>query len=165
MSNVIKLNVVNWKAAQEEAPESKNPLMIDWGDIERICEVDEKGEFIFAPDDTIEIGPKAEKQIRTIFAKFGLRQMPKTYVELHANWEYCSILYMAMVGVDVKEKKEVREGFLARREKDIPGISRILRKLMLVDYDPEMLDIVHKIHTEQNTFYLNTKNPRFLKSL
>lgn len=92
-----KTNVISLEAARKERDWTRmaypaGSLDVDWTGVQRFCAADEHGQLIPALTDRIALSAKAEVQVRDIFWRYGLRQMPATWGELEGNWTTAGVL-------------------------------------------------------------------------
>jgi hypothetical protein len=78
-----KTNVISLEAARKERDWKRmaypaGSFDVDWARVQRFCAVDEQGQLVRALSDRIALSAIAEAQVRGIFWRYGLRQMPAT---------------------------------------------------------------------------------------
>ena len=138
--------------------EEKDMSKIDfWDDIRRVCKLDDKGRVIVSRNDEIICGEIAQRNINKWFRTFGLIQMPKTFVELVANWNYCVRLDRELTKLSELNSEE-RENALNEIGSKEPEFRTILEtKLLCKERNESATEALAKIHKAANTFEKNTR--------
>lgn len=150
-----KTNIVSLEAARKERDWTrmaypKGTFDVDWEGVQRFCAVDEQGHFVRALSDRIALSAETERQVRSIFWRYGLRRMPATWAELEGNWNYCRLLGLWLIPLTPDESPAVKRGLFARYNKQHPGRGDLLRLLSEGD-----LDDAHRWHQKDGTFTRN----------
>jgi hypothetical protein len=154
-----KTNVVSLAAARMERDWRKmafpaGSLDVDCTGVRRFCAVDEQGQFVLALNDRIALSAEAETQVRQIFWRYGLRQLPATWGELLGNWKYCRLLSLWLLAQTPDEPLSVRQGLIRRHEERYPGHGELLRLL-----SEGNVEGAHKWHQKDGTFARNATDP------
>lgn len=154
-TNVISLDAARKEREWQRLAHPTGSLDVDWAGVQRFCSVDEYGQFVRALGDQIVLSAKAEAQVRSIFWRHGLRQMPGTWGELEGNWNYCRLLGLWLIAFAPDESPSMRRGMIARHNKRHPGRGELLRLLSEGD-----LDGAHCWHQQDGTFARNATDPK-----
>lgn len=148
-TNVISLASARMERDWKKMAYAAGSVDIDFKDVERFCGIDENGAYVLTLGDRIVLGGQAGIQVRNLFWRYGLRQMPTTWGELRGNWNYCRLLNLWLFGLS-DESPAVQRGMIARHEERHPGHGQLLRLLLAGD-----LDGAHRWHQQDNRFAHN----------
>jgi hypothetical protein len=152
-TNVISLASARMERDWKKMAYAAGSIDIDFKDVERFCGMDENGAYVLALGDRIVLGARARIQVRNLFWRYGLQQMPTTWGELRGNWKYCQLLNLWLFSLS-DESPDMQRSMLARHEKRHPGHGQLLRLLMAGD-----LEGAHCWHRQDNRFARNATDP------
>lgn len=130
-------------------------VTLDFSDIERLYSLGEDGKPIFSLNDTVILGPQAQLQVRALFWRYALRNVPLTWGELEGNWNYCRLLNMWLM--DLPQYADDESDLLrvkARHNSRQPGRGDLL--WLLKDDD---LEEAYAWHVANDTFRRNAADP------
>ena len=120
---------------------------------------DENNEFVDNLSDPVELGPRAHLQVRQVFWRCGLRQMPATWGELVGNQSYCQLMVgLWLTLLDGKESPDFKKDMMAHHDKRHPGHSELL--ILLASGDTDGAWAWHRAH---KTFEANAVHPMYTK--
>jgi hypothetical protein len=157
MQNVIPL-FANRNPATRDTPVATPATVgvtVDFSDIERIYSLGKDGKPVFSLDDPVVLGPRAQLQVRALFWRFALRNVPLTWGELEGNWNYCRMLNMWLVDMQQYADEESDLARVkARHNMRQPGRGDLLWLLRADD-----LDGAYAWHVANDTFRQNAVDP------
>jgi hypothetical protein len=156
MTNIVSLTAERITRASQRQAYRAGAVALDFSDVVRRCERTPAGQFEHRLTDPVELGPTAQLQVRQLFWRCGLRQMPATWGELVGNWNYCRLLSMWLMGLEAATG--VQEGMLAYHERRSPGRGQLLSLLAQRDYDGAWA-----WHQGQGSFAANAADPRLTR--
>lgn len=148
-TSVISLASARMERDWKKMAYAAGSVDIDFKDVERFCGMDENGTYVLTLGDRIVLGARARIQVRNLFWRYGLQQMPTTWGELRGNWKYCQLLNLWLFSLS-DESPDMQRSMLARHEKRHPGHGQLLRFLMAGD-----LDGAHRWHEQDDRFARN----------
>ena len=145
-TSVISLASARMERDWKKMAYAAGSVDIDFKDVERFCGMDENGAYVLTLGDRIVLGGQSGIQVRNLFWRYGLRQMPTTWGELRGNWNYCRLLNLWLFGLS-DESPAVQRGMIARHEERHLGHGQLLRLLLAGD-----LEGAHRWHQQDNRF-------------
>lgn len=158
MANVISLAAIRSARSASQAAYAGGPLDVDFSDVTRMSLCAEDGAFIDDLNDPVSLGTRAAAQVRTVFWRHGLHQVPATYGELVGNLNYCRLVSMWLLRFGDDEPQDLRDAAYARHEARVPGRGQVLRLLASGDTQGAW-----RLHLQQGIFEANARDPLMTK--
>lgn len=128
-------------------------MSIDFSKVTRLCAQNPDGSFQHSLEDPVTFTPEVELQIRQIFWRFGLRQLPATWGELFGNQSYCMQLNCWGEAFKPRYSPDTRICAFQHHEEQHPGRGKLLS--MIADGD---LAGAWEWHQAQGTFEANGRD-------